>query len=98
MASVFTRIIDGELPARFVWQDDRCVAFLSIRPLRPGSILERPQGESVSRSQGQWRPATATPRSTAGSRDGESFRGRLGTVIVLPMLRRFGCGLAAKLT
>jgi histidine triad (HIT) family protein len=39
MASVFTRIIRGELPARFVWKDERCVAFLSINPLRPGHTL-----------------------------------------------------------
>ena len=39
MASVFTRIINGELPARFVWQDEDCVAFLSNRPLRPGHTL-----------------------------------------------------------
>ncbi len=39
MTSVFSRIIAGELPARFVWKDDRCVAFLSNRPLRPGHTL-----------------------------------------------------------
>ena len=39
MASVFTRIINGELPARFVWQDEHSVAFLSNRPLRPGHTL-----------------------------------------------------------
>ena len=45
MASLFTRIINGELPARFVWQDDKCVAFLSIRPLRPGHTLVVPRAE-----------------------------------------------------
>ena len=45
MASVFTRIIDGELPGRFVWRDDRCVAFLSINPLRPGHVLVVPRDE-----------------------------------------------------
>lgn len=45
MPSVFTRIIRGELPARFVWQDDRCVAFLSIHPLRPGHTLVVPREE-----------------------------------------------------
>lgn len=45
MASVFTRIIAGELPARFVWKDDRCVAFLSIHPLRPGHTLVVPRQE-----------------------------------------------------
>ena len=39
MASVFTRIIDGELPGDFVWKDEHCVAFLSNRPLRPGHTL-----------------------------------------------------------
>lgn len=45
MASIFTRIINGELPARFVHQDDSCVAFLSIRPLRPGHTLVVPRVE-----------------------------------------------------
>ena len=45
MASIFTRIINGELPARFVYQDDSCVAFLSIRPLRPGHTLVVPRRE-----------------------------------------------------
>ena len=45
MASVFTRIIAGELPAHFVWQDDSCVAFLSIEPLRPGHTLVVPRVE-----------------------------------------------------
>lgn len=39
MPSVFSQIIAGELPARFVWADERCVAFLSNRPLRPGHTL-----------------------------------------------------------
>jgi histidine triad (HIT) family protein len=45
MASVFTRIIAGELPARFVWRDDRCVAFLSSQPLKPGHTLVVPREE-----------------------------------------------------
>ncbi|HEX4902113.1 MAG TPA: HIT family protein, partial [Acidimicrobiales bacterium] len=42
MATVFTKIIEGELPGRFVWRDDRCVAFLSINPLRRGHTLVVP--------------------------------------------------------
>ncbi len=42
MASVFTKIIEGELPGRFVWRDERCVAFLSINPLRQGHALVVP--------------------------------------------------------
>lgn len=45
MASVFARIIAGELPADFVWRDEVCVAFLSIRPLRPGHTLVVPRLE-----------------------------------------------------
>jgi histidine triad (HIT) family protein len=45
VASVFTRIIAGELPADFVWRDEVCVAFLSIRPLRPGHTLVVPRLE-----------------------------------------------------
>ena len=45
MASIFTRIIAGELPADFVWKDEVCVAFLSIRPLRPGHTLVVPRLE-----------------------------------------------------
>jgi len=45
VATVFSRIIAGELPARFVWKDESCVAFLSIRPLRPGHTLVVPRVE-----------------------------------------------------
>jgi histidine triad (HIT) family protein len=45
MATIFTRIINGELPGRFVWKDDQCVAFLSIQPLRPGHTLVVPREE-----------------------------------------------------
>ncbi|OFP21449.1 MULTISPECIES: HIT family protein [unclassified Corynebacterium] len=42
MSSVFTKIIEGELPARFVYRDEKCVAFLSIEPLRYGHTLVVP--------------------------------------------------------
>ncbi len=42
MATLFTRIINGELPGRFVYRDDRCVAFLTIEPLSPGHTLVVP--------------------------------------------------------
>jgi diadenosine tetraphosphate (Ap4A) HIT family hydrolase len=43
--TLFTRIIDGDLPANFVWKDDVCVAFLSIAPLGPGHTLVVPRAE-----------------------------------------------------
>lgn len=45
MPTVFSRIIAGELPARFVWTDDVCVAFLTVAPLRPGHVLVVPRDE-----------------------------------------------------
>lgn len=45
MASIFTRIIDGEIPARMVWSDDVCVAFLDVRPLNRGHVLVVPRVE-----------------------------------------------------
>lgn len=41
--TLFTKIIDGELPGRFVWEDDVCVAFLTINPLTPGHTLVVPR-------------------------------------------------------
>ncbi|WP_300344001.1 HIT family protein [Nesterenkonia sp.] len=45
MSTVFTKIIDGELPGRFVWQDETCVGFLSIAPLAYGHTLVVPRTE-----------------------------------------------------
>jgi histidine triad (HIT) family protein len=39
MPTIFTRIINGEIPGRFVWKDDRVVAFLTIEPMMPGHTL-----------------------------------------------------------
>lgn len=45
MPTVFSRMIAGELPGHFVWRDERCVAFLSISPLRDGHTLVVPRVE-----------------------------------------------------
>ena len=45
MATVFSRIIDGDLPGTFVWRDDDSVAFLSINPVQPGHLLVVPRAE-----------------------------------------------------
>lgn len=45
MGTLFTRIIAGEVPGRFVWKDERCVAFLTIAPLSPGHTLVVPRAE-----------------------------------------------------
>ena len=45
MPTIFTRIIDGQIPGTFVWKDDHCVAFLSINPIAPGHTLVVPRAE-----------------------------------------------------
>jgi histidine triad (HIT) family protein len=45
MATLFTKIIEGEIPGRFVWRDDRAVAFLTIAPIAPGHVLVVPIDE-----------------------------------------------------
>jgi diadenosine tetraphosphate (Ap4A) HIT family hydrolase len=45
VASVFTRIMDGELPGTFVWRDERCAGFLSINPVQAGHVLLVPRAE-----------------------------------------------------
>ncbi|MCP2291886.1 HIT family protein [Nocardia amikacinitolerans] len=45
MASVFSAIIAGQIPGRFVWQDDEFVAFLTIAPVTQGHTLVVPRKE-----------------------------------------------------
>ncbi len=45
MATLFTKIIDGEIPGRFVWADDVCVAFGTIAPITDGHVLVVPRAE-----------------------------------------------------
>lgn len=45
MTTIFTRIINREIPGTFVHEDDKCVAFLSINPLADGHVLVVPRDE-----------------------------------------------------
>jgi diadenosine tetraphosphate (Ap4A) HIT family hydrolase len=45
VSTVFTKIIEGKIPGRFVWKDDDVVAFLSIGPLTDGHTLVVPRQE-----------------------------------------------------
>jgi len=45
MATLFTMIINSDIPGTFVWRDDRCVAFMSINPLARGHALVVPVEE-----------------------------------------------------
>lgn len=45
MPSIFTRIVNREIPAHIVAEDDRCLAFLDINPLAKGHTLVIPKAE-----------------------------------------------------
>ena len=45
MSTLFSRIINGEIPGRFVWREDDVVAFLSAGPLADGHTLVVPTEE-----------------------------------------------------
>lgn len=42
-ASIFTRIIKGELPSYKIYEDDRAFAFLDIHPIHEGQVLVVPK-------------------------------------------------------
>ena len=70
MSTVFSRIIAGELPARFVWSDDRVVAFLSANPLGPGHTLVVPREEVdqwVDASPQLWEHLSAVARTVGAA-------------------------------
>ncbi len=45
MTTIFTRIIQGEIPGTFVYKDEACVAFMSINPMADGHVLVIPRDE-----------------------------------------------------
>ncbi|WP_293031506.1 HIT family protein [Natronococcus sp.] len=45
MGTIFTQIVEGEIPARIVYEDETTVAFLDANPLAPGHTLVIPKAE-----------------------------------------------------
>ncbi len=45
MATLFTKIIKGEIPCHKIYEDDTYLAFLDIRPINPGHTLVIPKKE-----------------------------------------------------
>lgn len=39
MSTIFTKIVNGEIPAHKVYEDDFTLAFLDIRPIQTGQVL-----------------------------------------------------------
>lgn len=45
MSTLFTKIINREIPGRFVWADETCVAFATIEPHTDGHVMVVPRLE-----------------------------------------------------
>jgi histidine triad (HIT) family protein len=45
LASIFTKIINGEIPCYKVAESDKCIAFLDVFPLKEGHVLVVPKME-----------------------------------------------------
>jgi histidine triad (HIT) family protein len=43
--SVFTKIINGEIPSHKVYEDDKTLAFMDIHPVQPGMVLVVPKAQ-----------------------------------------------------
>ncbi len=43
--SIFTRIINGEIPCHKVYEDEKTFAFMDIHPVQPGMVLVVPKTE-----------------------------------------------------
>ncbi len=48
MKTIFAKIIQGKVPASFVYQDEKVSAFMDIQPINPGHVLVIPNQEVVS--------------------------------------------------
>lgn len=45
MASIFTKIIKGEIPSYKIYEDEKCIAFLDINPIQQYHTLVVPKNE-----------------------------------------------------
>ena len=45
MSSIFTHILQGNMPGAFVYRDDLCFAIMTIQPVQPGHVLVIPVKE-----------------------------------------------------
>ena len=48
MTTIFAKIIQGKVPASFVYQDEKVSAFMDIQPINPGHVLVIPNREVAS--------------------------------------------------
>ena len=82
--TLFTKIIRGDLPGRFVWRDDRVVAFLTIAPIRPGHVLVVPIEETdkwTDVDPDTWTHASAVAQRIAAVLDSAFDCARVGVMV-----------------
>ena len=48
MSTIFKKIIDKEIPAKIIFEDDRCLAFHDVAPQAPTHVLVIPKKEIAS--------------------------------------------------
>ncbi len=48
MSTIFTQVINREIPADIVYEDDTCIAFKDINPQAPAHVLLIPKKEIIS--------------------------------------------------
>ena len=84
MTTVFTKIIDGRLPGRFVWADELCVGFLTIAPIAPGHTLVVPREEvdRLTAADDALLAHLATVAATVGRAQEEAWPGARATLLV----------------
>ncbi|MCL2466505.1 MAG: HIT family protein [Micrococcales bacterium] len=84
MTTVFTKIIDGQLPGRFVWADELCVAFLTIAPLAPGHtlVVTRDEVERFTAAEDTLLAHLATVAATIGRAQEQAWPSTRATVLV----------------
>jgi len=82
--SVFTMIINGDLPGRFVWRDDEVVAFLTIGPVQPGHTLVVPVAQEdrwTDVDPATWARVTEVSHHVGRALDTAFGRSRVGVVV-----------------
>lgn len=45
MASIFTKILQRDIPGHFVWEDELCFSIMTIQPIRDGHLMVIPKQE-----------------------------------------------------
>lgn len=82
MATIFTKIINKEIPAKIVYEDDLCLAFHDVNPQAPTHVLVIPKKE--------------IPRLVDATADDQAVLGHL-MVTAGKIARQLGVGDAFRL-